>query len=441
MTLRAGAFQMDISPPKGVALFGYPHVKRVSTGTHDPLLASALYLENGGVRQVQVALDLLFLDPPTARSIRKETAKALSIPEDSVFISCTHTHSGPMSIRLVAWSKDPAVGVPDTVWLCLLQKKVVQACRTAAKKARPAELAWTTADATGVGGNRISPAGVIDPECGLLAVREKKSQKLISAVIVYGMHPTVLHEDSTLVSSDFPHYARKHLRETFGKDLIVLYHNAPCGNQSPRFFVKANTFAEAERLGRKLGRAAAVAIRALRKRNWCDDPLLAGKRVTVNLPRRRIRSLRKARQILDDSRRTYKLLKDKKAAKPEVRTAECAVFGAEGMVTLAEANVSGELARTLKKYQPIEMQALRIGDACVAGFPGECFTEYALAIKRNAGIRTFAVSLVNGELQGYITTPEADKAGGYEAANAVFSPQAGVVMVNAALGIIGQLME
>lgn len=441
MTLRAGAAQQDISPDKPVALFGYPHVKRVSTGVHDPLLASALYLENEEARLVIVALDLLFLDPPVVREIRGDVAKVLGVSEDVVFISCTHTHSGPVTGSLLAWQKDSAVSPPDPAYLLRVRAQVVRACRAAAALACPAELAWTTADATGVGGNRISPAGVIDPECGILSVRDSRSKKFISIALIYGMHPTVLHEDSTLVSSDFPHYTRSYLGKSFGKDLVVLYHNAPCGNQSPRFFVKVNTFAEAERLGRKLGRVAAVSIRALRKKNWCDDPLLAGKRVSVNLPRRRSRSLRKARQILDDSRRAYEFLKMNKAARPKVRTAECAVFGAEGMVTLAEANVGGKLALILKKYQPIEVQALRIGDTCVAGLPGECFTEYALAIKRNAGIGTFAVSLVNGELQGYITTPEADKAGGYEAANAVFSPQAGVVMVNAALGIIGQLME
>jgi hypothetical protein len=29
--------------------------------------------------------------------------------------------------------------------------------------------------------------------------------------IIYGMHPTVLHEDSRLVSSDFFHFTRQHI--------------------------------------------------------------------------------------------------------------------------------------------------------------------------------------------------------------------------------------
>ena len=439
MTLRAGAAQQDISPVKTVALFGYPHVERISTGVHDPLLASALYLENGDARLVLVALDLLFLDPPMARRIRRDVALATGAPEDAVFISCTHTHSGPVSSRLLAWRNDPFVPPPDPAWLRMVRTRVVQACRAAAASARPAELAWTTADATGVGGNRLSPNGVTDRECGILAVRGAKSGKFISVVLIYGMHPTVLHEDSTLVSSDFPHYTRSHLREAFGRDVVILYHNAPCGNQSPRYFVKAQTFAEAERLGRKLGRAAAASIHTLRQKDWDDAPRLAGIRMPVHLPRRRLRSARNAKRILDNYRNTYETLKARKAARPAVRTAECAVFGAEGAVTLAEAQARGKVARMLQRYQPIEVQTLRIGDACIGGLPGECFTEYALAIKRTAGLRTFVGSLVNGELQGYITTPDAEKRGGYEAAYALFSPAAGVVIVNAILALIGRL--
>jgi hypothetical protein len=33
--------------------------------------------------------------------------------------------------------------------------------------------------------------------------------------MVYSMHPTVLHEDSRQVSSDFPHYTRQVLEAAF----------------------------------------------------------------------------------------------------------------------------------------------------------------------------------------------------------------------------------
>jgi hypothetical protein len=82
------------------------------------------------------------------------------------------------------------------------------------------------------------------------------------------------------------------------------------------------------------------------------------------------------------------------------------------------------------------VQVLRIGDTFIAGLPGELFVEYGLAIKRRAPGRAFVVSLANGELQGYIVTAEAS---GYEADLGIFAPEAGGVMVEAAVGLMEQL--
>jgi hypothetical protein len=435
MNMHAGAAVRDISPSKTTALYGYPHVERVSTGIHDPLLASALLLENGGTSIVMVALDLIFLDPPLSRAIRKRVAEALKIPESRVFISCTHTHSGPVTRGNPLGRKDASTPAPDPAYLDRVGDQVVAAAVAAADDPTPAELAWTRADARGVGGNRLSADGVTDPDCGILAVRNARTKALLAVSLIYGMHPTVMHEDSRLVSSDFPHYTRLHLRERFGDGVTVLYHTAPCGNQSPRYFVSGQTFAEAERLGRKLGAAATTALEGIPESAWSASPRLEAALTPVELPRRKLMPLADARARLDDYRRTFERLKAEGASRPEIRTAECSVFGAEGGVALATAEASGEIDRVLKTYMPIEVQLLRIGDVNVAGIPGECFTEYGLAIKRGARTRTYVVSLVNGELRGYIVTPETAAAGGYEATSAVFAPAAGDVLVGTVLAL------
>jgi uncharacterized small protein (DUF1192 family) len=260
----------------------------------------------------------------------------------------------------------------------------------------------------------------------------------VAVALIYGMHPTVLHEQSTLVSSDFPHYARRHLEERFGEGLTVVYHTAPCGNQSPRRFVRDHTFQEAERLGRKLGAAAVGALESLGDDDFTRECGLSGRLRQVDLLRRVLPSVAEAEERLAESQSRYARLKAGSAKQAEVRTAECAVFGAEAAVALARAHERGDVEKTLAAYQPMEVQTLRIGNASLAGLPGELFAEYALQIKRQAPGRTFVVSLVGGELQGYIVTPEAeaDADGGYEAANSLFSPAAGAVMVDAVLSML-----
>ena len=250
------------------------------------------------------------------------------------------------------------------------------------------------------------------------------------------MHPTVLHEDSTLVSADFPHYTRRHLQERLGEGPPVVYHTAPCGNQSPRHFVRDQTFEEAERLGRTLGAAALAAVEGLVEDDFTPNVTLSGKLREVDLPRRALPSLAEAEELLAGARARYERLQTERAERAVVRAAECAVFGAEAAVALARAHQRGDVDRTLAAYRPIHVQTLRIGHASLAGLPGELFVEYALDIKRRAAAKTFPVSLVGGELQGYVVTPEAAGDDGYEAANALFAPTSGAVMVDAVLSLL-----
>lgn len=67
-------------------------------------------------------------------------------------------------------------------------------------------------------------------------------------------------------------------------------------------------------------------------------------------------------------------------------------------------------------------------------WPGEFFVEYALEVKSRRP-NTFVLTLANGELQGYIVTPEAASRGVYEATNAIFCPSNGQRMVEATLAM------
>ena len=439
MTLRAGAAAVEITPkgPGPVALFGYPHVPRISEGVHDPLLAAALWLSDGERSAVLMALDLLLLDPPAARALRRAVAEALQTPEQCVFISCTHTHSGPISGTIVSWSRDPTVPRPDAAYQEWLIGQAVCAARQAARSAVPAGLAWTTADGRGVGGNRHRADGPTDPEAGVLAVRSLGDDRVFALAVVYGMHPTVLHEDSRLVSADFPHYVRRHLQERFGDPLTVLYHTGPCGNQSPRHFAAGQTFSEAERLGRKLGQAVAESVARLRKTDFLDACAPSGRLDSLALPRRSLPSVAEAERIVAECRRRHRRLEADAAPRADVRTAECAVFGAESTLTLATLETQGEIDRVLDECGPAEVHVLRIGDAQLVGFPAELFVEYGLELKRRHAGRVFPVSLVGGHVHGYIVTSQA--ADQYEGMNAVFDgPASGRLLLQKALEMLAE---
>jgi len=436
MALQAGTAVRDISPEKPLFLVGYPHIERTSTGVHDPLLASALCLRTDAGGLILVAVDTLFIEPSMARSLRSDIAGETGLPERNVFISCTHTHSAPLAAQTISLGQDPVVPPPDPEYLDLVREGITEAAVEASKYKKNAEMAWGAAHVDGVGGNRLDPDGIRDPEAGILLVRDVETHDPLCLSITYSMHPTVLHEDSRLVTSDFPGFARRYVKENLGGDPAILYHTGPAGNQSPRWHVGGQTFEEAERLGSLLGKTVLKAVRELENGVFIDDAELAADIEQVTLPKRTFPSLDQAEKNLAARIEEHDELKRRNAGHGLVRTAECAVFGAESGLFLARCQAEGRLDEMLAPYERAEVQVLRIGDAFLAGLPGELFVEYGLKIKADAGRKTFVVSLVNGHLQGYIVTKNAE---GYEASNSVFLPESGDILADAALRLISRM--
>jgi neutral ceramidase len=452
MTFTAGAAQIDITPREPVFLFGYPHVPRISTGVHDPLYAAALYLHDGEQSVLLVAVDVLMLAPEVVSRCRDAITAATGIPAENILVSTTHTHSAPVTCDVLAFREDPVVPPADPGYLDRVCEGIVGAARRAQRDARPARLAVTRGIAQGVGSNRHDPAGPCDPEVGILAVRDAATDELLALDLVYSMHPTVLHEDSTLISADFPGFTRAYLAARF-PGVIVVYHTGPSGNQSPRYTVTGQTFAEARRLGESLGETVAGAVGTLVHEDYAKDVTVAAASTRVTLPARTFPTPEEAEAELAEARATHARLVREGAPHGPRRTAEVAVFGAEERVTLARAQARGDIAELLARYAEAEVQVLRAGSAALVGLPGELFVEFGLAIKtagsammasQTAAFATeiplhiFVISLANGELQGYITTPGAT---GYEAGISLFLPEGGVMMVKAALDLLSFARE
>ncbi|MBI2496570.1 MAG: neutral/alkaline non-lysosomal ceramidase N-terminal domain-containing protein [Opitutae bacterium] len=435
LALTAGAAQRDICPTRPMFLVGYPHVERTSRGIHDLIFASAFYLANGRSSILTVAVDVCYVMAETARTCRDAISRATGVPVENICISPTHTHSAPQTADILAWHGDPVVPLPAPVYLEQFMRAIIEAAVAAKETAVPATLAITRTEAHGVGRNRHDPAGVADHEVGLVYTRRRDNGAPIGLLLVYSMHPTVLHEDSKLVSSDFPHYTRAVIEEKF-PGITVAYHNGTSGDQSPRHEVFGQTFAEAERLGRALGSAVVSELRALRAGDFLDRAVLAAGREFVRLPVRRLPPLSAAERALRRAQDRYDRLKAQGAGHGAIRTQECMLFGKQFVVRILR---SGRLRQMLRRYQPAEVQVLQVADTFIAALPGELFVEFGLDIKKRAPGRAFVVSMANGELHGYIVTPQANAAGCYEAGFSTFTPAAGTRLADTAVRLMKKL--
>lgn len=434
--LWAGSASADLTPHRSVFLFGYPHVPRWSTGVHDQLESTALYLRAENRECLIIANDLIFVGKQLTAEVRSRISAATGVPVGCITITATHTHSGPITVDYVSNSNDPVVPKADADYLSFAAQTMVQTGCAAVAGAMPAEIGCAVALARGVGTNRHDPTGLADPEVPVLLVRNRRHEP-IACMLAYAMHTTVLHEDSTLISGDFPHFTRRYLvdRGHLPANCPILYHNGASGDQSPRHVTQGNTFAEAKRLGELLGEAIAKEIPSIR---YATDLTIRVARTTLALRLRNFPALDEAVRQACEARARFEALRTSGAPRTTVRTAECDWFGAEESVALARASLDGRLAAAASACMPAEIFVVRVGVHRFVFWPGEFFVEYALAVKARSP-DTFVITMANGELQGYIVTPEAAARGVYEATNAVFSPHEGRRVVDATLELLAAL--
>lgn len=435
-TLKAGSAQVEITPADSQFLLGYPHVERYSTGVHDKLWSSALYLSDGNEQAVFVANDIIFVAKTNVLQARERIAAKTGIPASNIMITASHTHSGPHTVGYACFDADPAVPKPDPAYVQFMEDRIVEAAVKAFEKAQPAKAGLALADDTGVGTNRRDPNGPADHNVPVLMVKNAETDENIACMLVCSMHPTVIHEDISLVTGDFPSMARQYLqRNVVGEDCPIVYHMGPSGNQSPRHVTTANTFEEAERIGQILGKAVEKVLPSIEYLQDC--PLSIARDQISDLPRKGFPSVEEAQVKLDNAAEHLAMLRRTGASKQETRTAECDWFGAEETLTMAKMSVDGGLEKAYESCLPAEIQIFGIGDWHFAGWQGEIFVEYALEIKAKEK-NCFVISLANGELQGYVVTEEAALEGGYEASNTLFSHKTGGLFVKKTLELLGK---
>ncbi len=425
--LNCGSASRDITPDSPQFLYGYPHARRMSTGTHDPLLASALLLQRGNQHCLFISVDLAYVDKATTAAVRQRIHALTGVSVHSILLSATHTHSGPVTVNCVASGADQVIPPPNLDYLAGVEAAIVSAAVEAWECRRPAEVTRVVADATGIGTCRHDPLGPSSLGSPVLAVRDSLTRKFIAIQVVCAMHPTVLHQDSTLFSADFPGMTRRFLQRTLtGADCPVLYHIGAAGNQSPRHVTKGNTFAEAVRLGEVLGKSI---DQALRGATYSADITLDSTQHFIEAPPRQPPSFSAASSRLQLAQSWIEELRLSGAPAAAVRTAECDVFGAEETVAIAIAANNGKLLPAIQSCLPAEIQILRVGPTMFVGWPGEFFVEFAQSLSREHP-DAVVITMANGELQGYVVTQEAIDRNYYEAGTALFkSPETGDLFV------------
>lgn len=413
--LKAGITRGDITPPQGLELVGYPHYPRHNTGFHDPLHATCMYLNSNGVEAVMVTLDLLYIGKKYVKQIRENVEKACGIPGKHIMFTCTHTHSGPITYGALhtvpATDDKPEAYVADLV--NIITKCIVDAKSDAFDAEFTCAIGRCGAE-SGAGGNRRTPGGPHDPSVNVLAVREKGGM-LRGAIVNYSLHPTFIHEWSTVCTADYPNYLKLEIEETY-PGVLTGFAQGTSGNQSSRYYRTGESYDEAERVGRTIGKAA---VAALESAVWTDNLPIKVASTEMEFETRSFGTEEALMAQVEHDRAIYEDLYARygKSEKREEyylwQNANLKLLGSENQLNYVRQHKDGVSFDPTEA--PAELMEIVLGDALVAAIPGEAFVEYGLYFKAMAGFGKVILNTVsNGCLPGYMYTPEALCYGGYE---------------------------
>lgn len=385
--LEVGAAVTAVPIAAGTPMSGFAARKDTSIGVHDPLTVRALAIEDA----CWVTIDVCGLDEETCRRI----GDASPLPSDHVIVSATHTHSGPCSMATRLGSAGPAL-------VDALCRAATDTCNEALENRSLCSVSFDAVSGLGIAHNRRHPEVPIDP--ALQTIAFTRADGAITAYLLqFPCHPVVLGADNLLISADYQGFARRSL-EADTPGAVALFLTGAAGDVNTGHSAQSSylhegspkrTFAEAERIGEALGKAARAAKGAPAR------PALpfavATARIDLEL------------EILDMVSPT--VLADE-WAKDTVWAAsgKREVFQVWSDWALAQ-NGSAELVWTGT------VSVMRVADILLVALPGEPFLAAAERIQREFTTPVIVAGYSNG-CPGYFPTATEFAYGGYEVLDA-----------------------
>ena len=454
-TLRVGLAEADITPPAGFPMAGYYH-ERLADGMIDPLQAKAIVFRDAGESAALVVCDLIGIATDLSREVRQRAEARTGIPAANIVIAATHSHTAPDYMKEL-WLNlaDQPQDALRRKYIETLIGEIVAVTEHAAASAKPAFLeAGAAMQLTPVSFNRrfvmrdgsvktwqnfnnpdvVRSAGPIDPEIGLLAVRNE-SGSLRGVFSNFALHLDTV--GGLKWSADYPFFVERTLKSSVAADVISIFGTGCCGdiNHSNPRSPQRNT---AGVIGTSIGDSIVGQLHQLLP---LEQTRLVVKSGVVNLPLQdatkeevadAVRIVEQAKlgekvDFFEHVTAYKKLILDQfRHSTPHVATSDHITWG-----------LSRSLAG-IGETLPVDVTVMTIGsDVAIVCLPGEVFVELGLAIKQGSPFRTtMIVELSNAVETIYIPNRAAYAGGSYEVTNSAVQPGSGEILVETALRLL-----
>ena len=241
--MRVGAAQAEITPVSPIPVAGLMKV-RLGRYARDPLMLSAVALENASVRVVLISCDLLLLPDLLVREVQQQCQERFGVNASAVLIACTHTHCAPCTVDFFPGTVDPRFiktlrgALVDVVGRAL---GAVEEVHLYAGRGQVEEMGFNRRGLRADGSAEMNYgswhedfAGLEGPRDGSVAVvwAETLSGKPKAIVSSFATHPTAVID--SYYSADIAGTTRAFLQRQLGEDTSVVYLTGAAGNTAQK---------------------------------------------------------------------------------------------------------------------------------------------------------------------------------------------------------------
>lgn len=445
-----GFGRVNITPAMGTPIGGY-YVVRLAEKVLDELEANAVAFSLGDTRALLISADISGLFYQFAEPLCQQISAATGVPAEHIFITCTHTHTGP-EVNL----NRPIVPEKQEEYFRFFCTRMTDAALFALQDLKPARMGIGVGQAPGIafvrryrmkdGSTRtnpgvnnpevLAPIGDVDERVNVVRFDREGGETIVLANI--GIHPDTV--GGCVISADWPGFTRRILEKTIDNTRCVLLNGAqgdvnhvntsPAPGQNNDLTMDFDDCMRGYGHARHMGMTVAGAVMQVYSKvaYLPVDSLHAVKQVVEhpsNMP---------APDQLPEAHRINDL---HQAGKDD----ELPWEGMMLTTIVAEAERMVQLEHGPEKFD-LCMGALTIGDVALVGIPGEPFTAIGRALKEAPGWELVLPLCCTNGYEGYFPTMDAYLEGGYEARSSIFKAgvaeavsEAGIKLLNNIKGV------
>lgn len=263
-TLKVGVGQKDITPPIGTPSAGCFEREGGMKAIHDPLLATAMVIDNGEKLIALCSVDHMGFLHEMTEKVKRQVHNHSDFANCEVFISATHTHSGggghldlPGLGELIAGPYDA-----NLVKICVdgAANAIIQAC----KNLQPAKIGIGYGQVEGLTTYGGIYSKDLSPPTDLTVIKATKLDGSPLAVFFnYSLYPDILVYSSDEIpaadidtkmafSADVVGYARNHIKSLIGSGMTTIFFNGAKGELLAKVLFPSDRFKSCDVVGKTL---------------------------------------------------------------------------------------------------------------------------------------------------------------------------------------------